>query len=334
MAWQWTQDTEARLQRFLEDAGITRGPLSIKGIGDGHSNLTYLVSDGRSEVVVRRPPPPPIPKGAHDVKREAQVLQALEGSRVPVAKVFAVADEGEVLDVPLYVMSYVEGFVISETTAQSALLSAVVPDMAFALVQAMADLHKVDWEAAGLAGYGRPKGFNGRHLKRIRSLIVNGKGELPQAFGEIENWLSNNVPVESAEAIVHGDFRIGNVIFSTGPAVKLLAVLDWELATLGDPLLDLAYLLCSWPSQSAPATPLHDMSSSLFSDACPSREALAERYAALTGSDISNLRWYQVFVEWKLAVLYEFSRRAGKDKYYATPGLVEAFLASAKSMMP
>jgi aminoglycoside phosphotransferase (APT) family kinase protein len=315
-AWDWTPETLAALRRFLGASG----DLTTRAIGDGHSNLTYLVRGAERPVVVRRPPPPPVPPGGHDVLREARLISALQGSGVPVPEVLAVAQEGEVLDVPFYVMSYIDGVVATTDTPPG--LVSHRRDVAFAMVDTLAALHAVDWRAAGLEGFGRPEGFNARHLRRMAGLVDGEK------FDPVREWLESNVPPESGDAILHNDFRVGNVMLSEEPPARILAVLDWELATIGDPLFDVGYFFASYPEGEA-ETPTQDLATMFLEPGYPTRAELAERYAADTGRDLSNLRWYTVMALWKLAVLYEYAHRRGEDAYYQDPALVERFLTAA-----
>jgi aminoglycoside phosphotransferase (APT) family kinase protein len=316
-AWDWTPDTLGRLELFLADCGLTSGPLRTKAIGDGHSNLTYLVSDGTHDVVVRRPPPPPVPPGGHDVLREAKLIAALYGTGVPVPEVHAVGQAGEVLDVPFYVMSYVAGIVATDETP----VGLDGQGIAYAMVDTLKALHAVDFRARGLEGFGRPEGFNARHLRRMAGLVQDHF----EPFAACFDWLSANTPAESGESILHGDFRLGNLMLGTDPPERVLAVLDWELATLGDPLLDVGYFLASYPEPGEPRTPTQDLGAASVQGDWPSRAQLAERY----GVEPAQLRWYTVMATWKLAVLYEYARRRGEDAYYADPALVERFLAAA-----
>jgi aminoglycoside phosphotransferase (APT) family kinase protein len=329
MSWDWTEETLGALEAFLRERDLASGPLTTRRIGDGHSNLTFLVSDGDRELVVRRPPPPPVPPGGHDVLREARLLQALAGTDVPVAAVQAVAQADEVIDVPFYVMDFVRGAVVTGATHDALAAPEHRREIAESFIDVLADLHAVDWRARGLEGFGRPEGFNERHLRRIGGLVRDEDGNPPPAFTEIEAWLAANVPPESGESIVHNDYRIGNVMLAPEPPGRVVAVLDWELATIGDPLLDVGYILASYPQEGEPRTPTQDFGLALLEPGYPPREALAERYAARTGRDLSDLSWYMAMSEWKIGVLYEYARRRGEDAYYADPTLVERFLAAA-----
>lgn len=332
MSWEWTPETLAALETFLAERGLSSGPLHTQPIGDGHSNLTFLVTDGNSSFVVRRPPPPPVPPRGHDMLREARVLGALGDSRVPVPTVLAVAQPGEVLDVPFYVMTHVDGTVATIETPAALRSPSHMHALGETLIDTLAALHSVDWLAAGLDGFGRPEGFNARHLRRMAGLVAND-GRVPAAFAGLAEWLTESIPAESGAAIVHNDFRLGNVVLSRDAPARILAVLDWELATIGDPLLDLGYFLASCPAAGEPLTPTQELATALRDPGFPSHEELAERYAEATGTDPSNLAWYVTMALWKLAVLYEYGLRRFRtghgDPYYADPTLVQRFLAAA-----
>ena len=322
-AWDWAPADLAALERLL-DGAVGPGPLSARRIGDGHSNLTFLVSGGGGSVVVRRPPPPPVPPGAHDVLREAALLRGLACTGVPVPTVLATAEAGEVLDSPLYVMTHVAGPVVTTRTPAPLATPAARRAAGESLADTLAALHAVDWRAAGLSGMGRPEGFNARHHRRMRGLL----GSLPPEFAEVDTWLAAHVPAESGATIVHGDYRLGNVVLAPDPPGRVVAVLDWELATLGDPLLDVGYLLASWPQAGDPLVPTAALGAAALEPGWPTRAELAARYATASGRDVGDLRWYTALSLWKLAVLYEYSRRRGADAYY-TEAQVAAFLAAA-----
>jgi aminoglycoside phosphotransferase (APT) family kinase protein len=302
------------LARFLRERGLCDGPLRVGRIGDGHSNLTYAVTDGHRTVVLRRPPPLPAPPGANDVLREARLMGALRGTAVPVPAVLAIARAGEVLDVPCYVMSFAEGSVITAETPAALSQPGTRREIGEDLIDTLAALHAVDWRAAGLGDLGRPEGFNARHLRRMERLIADDGGRLPPHFAPARDWLAARVPPESGHAIVHSDFRIGNVVIAPDAPGRVGAVLDWELATVGDPLLDVGYFLASVPGPEGPLTPVQEFATAMLEDGYPDRADLAARYAWHTGRDLSGLAWYTVMAQWKLAVLYEYSHRRLRDR--------------------
>jgi aminoglycoside phosphotransferase (APT) family kinase protein len=330
LSWDWTEDTLAALAAFLDERGVMSGPLTSRPIGDGHSNLTFLISNGDRSVVVRRPPPPPLPPGANDMLREARFLAGLHATGFPVPEVLATVQEGEVLDVPFYVMSFARGHVVTTETPEGLATPEQRRHLAHSLVDTLARLHQTDYGAAGLDDLGRPEGFNARHLTRMARLIQDAEGKQPAEFAEIFEWLRANVPGESGAAVIHNDYRIGNMVIAPDEPGRVAAVLDWELATLGDPLFDLGYFLSSVPEPGHARTPTEDLGTAMLEDGYPSRAELAQRYAEQTGADLTNLDWYITLALWKLAALYEYSRRRGEDEYYLTPGLVDSFLAEAR----
>jgi aminoglycoside phosphotransferase (APT) family kinase protein len=192
----------------------------------------------------------------------------------------------------------------------------------------------VAWREVGLADFGRPEGFNARQLRRMRALLAVDE-DVPKSFTPLDDWLHAHLPPESATAIVHNDFRIGNMIVDT-TAGRVAAVLDWELATIGDPLADLGYLLTSYPAPGEPLVPTSAMGTAVLEPGYPSRMELLDRYADRTGADVSNVNWYATLAMYKLASLYEYSRRRFEtgigDPYYADPELVTAFLAEGERL--
>ena len=332
--WTWSEAELQRLGRFLADRGLCGPAVTAQAIGDGHSNLTFLVGDGEKRVVVRRPPPPPLPPGAHDVLREARLLAALEPTDVPTPRVLATLAAGELLDVPVFVMDFVDGTVITEETPAPAANERLRRRIGESLVDTLAALHNVDWVAVGLGDFGKPDGFNARQLRRMRSLIAQD-GVVPKSFAALDDWLQAHVPPESATSVVHNDFRIGNMIIETETG-RVAGVLDWELATIGDPLADLGYFLTSYPMPGEPLVPTAAMGTAVLEPGYPGRTELLDRYADRTGADVSTVNWYATLAMYKLAALYEYSRRRFEegigDPYYADPALVSSFLAAGERL--
>jgi aminoglycoside phosphotransferase (APT) family kinase protein len=332
--WTWSDDELGALGHFLADRDLCGPTVTAETIGDGHSNLTFLISDGQSRVVVRRPPPPPLPPGAHDVLREARLLAALSQTLVPVPRVLATVPAGELLDVPLVVMEFVDGSVITESTPAARNDTRLRRRIGESLVDTLAVLHTVPLRQVGLGDFGRPDGFNARQLRRMRSL-VSVDGVVPRAFAPLDDWLHAHMPAESATSVVHNDYRIGNMIVDLKTGC-IAAVLDWELATIGDPLADLGYLLVSYPVPGEPLVPTSAMGTAVLEPGYPARAQLLDRYADHTGADMSGVNWYATLAMYKLAALYEYSRRRFEDgvgdPYYADPALVTSFLAAGERL--
>jgi aminoglycoside phosphotransferase (APT) family kinase protein len=249
--------------------------------------------------------------------------------------VLATAEAGELLDVPLFVMDFIEGAVITESTPLPANDIRSRRRIGESLIDTLAELHHVAWREVGLGEFAKPEGFNARQLRRMRALVAT-EGHLPPSFVGLDAWLQSHLPPESATAIVHNDFRVGNTIVDTTSGA-VVAVLDWELATIGDPLADLGYFLTSYPAPGEPLIPTSVMATALLETGYPSRGALLERYAERTDTDVSGVNWYAALAMFKLAALYEYSRRRFEDgvgdPYYADPGLVAAFLLAGEKLV-
>jgi aminoglycoside phosphotransferase (APT) family kinase protein len=290
------------LEAWLDEQGLGRGALVVTRIGDGHSNATFLLEREGARVVLRRAPRPPLPPSAHDMLREARVLAALEG-RARVPRVLAVCRDAEVLGVPFYVMDEVRGHVVTGELPASLGTPDSRRRAGEDLVDALVELHSVDIASAGLSDFGRPDGYLERQLRRFGALWEhNATRELP-LVDELAAWLRQALPRSGEACVVHGDYRLGNVVLDPEQP-RVLALLDWELATLGDPLADLGYLVATYSDARSPATVL-DLSPVTRADGFPSRPELIVRYAERSGRDASALAWYEVLALWKAAVFCE-----------------------------
>jgi aminoglycoside phosphotransferase (APT) family kinase protein len=196
-------------------------------------------------------------------------------------------------------------------------------------------IHAVDRQAAGLRDLGRPDGFLRRQLDRLPQLVAEADGSLPAPFGELRDRLRATMPVSGEATLVHGDFRLGNVMLARQAPVRVLGVLDWELAGIGDPLADLAYTLATYAVPDEPLHALTALSTATRADGFPTRDGLARRYAAATGRDLTRLPWYEAFQLFKLALLFEYNHRRtltypDGDPYYADPQLVRGLLEASR----
>ena len=272
-------------------------------IAGGKSNLTYRVASDAGEVVLRRPPLGHVLPTAHDMVREHRVQAALEPTPFPVPRMLHIGNE---LGVDFYVMERVVGHICrnrlpagyADTPAERAAIGA-------ALVDTLADLHRVDPAAVGLAEFGRPAGFMARQLRRWTQQWERTKtDELPELDALCEA-LGRDLPEQRAETIVHGDFRLDNTILHPTVPGRILAVLDWEMSTLGDPLADLGTFLAYWASDDDPdaIAEARIMAPVTATEGFPSRAEIVERYAARTGFDVADVDWYQAFSFFKLAVI-------------------------------
>ncbi len=277
-------------------------PLEFGLIAGGHSNLTYSVTDrtGR-RWVLRRPPLGHVLESAHDVAREHRIISALAGTDVPVAPTVGVCEDREVNDAPFYVMEFVEGAVLHDADAATAVPESDREALGLEVVDVLARLHMIDPDEVGLGQLGRKEAYLERQLKRWTKQWENSKQREIPAMDECRRLLAERMPTQIGASIVHGDYRLGNMLVA-GPSIR--AVLDWELCTLGDPLADFGYLLNSWilpgeldtrPGDQPPTT----------AGGFPSREALVERYAGITGRDLSEIDYYRAFSHWRLAAIGE-----------------------------
>ena len=254
------------LEAFLDAHGLGSGELEAEPVGDGHSNVTYLIRRDGGEWVLRRPPRPPLPPSAHDVLREAFLLRALEGTDVRLPRVLATCDDDTVTGAPFYVMERVEGVVLAAELPPGLDGQRIGAE----LVDALVEVHAVDWRACGLEGYGKPTGYLERQLRRFGGLWEhNATRELP-ALDEVTAWLGEHRPESGPATIVHGDYRLGNVMF-TGD--RLSAIFDWELATIGDPLADVGYLIATWAQPGDPPSMVASLSTVTRQPGFPTRDA-------------------------------------------------------------
>ncbi|GAB06250.1 phosphotransferase [Gordonia amarae] len=293
----------AKLRAFLVDQGVdVAGELTVDLISGGKSNLTFGVSDGKSNWVVRRPPTGGLTPSAHDMNREWAVTHALQGTSVPVATTVAVDPEGEVIGAPFTVVEYVDGLVVRSAQDLAALSDDDVARNCEALVSTLASLHAVDYASVGLESFGRPEGFAGRQVKLWARQWGHVKTRDLPDLDTLVAALSERVPAESRNTIVHGDFRVDNTILAKGDPGTVRAVVDWEMSTLGDPLTDIA-LMCVY------RTPVFDtvlgFDAAWTSDRYPSADAIASRYAELAGIDLGDWDFYLALANLKLGVIGE-----------------------------
>jgi aminoglycoside phosphotransferase (APT) family kinase protein len=290
------------LERFLgQRVPEFQGRLDATFLAGGRSNLTYLLTDGTSRWVLRRPPLGGLTPSAHDVLREYRVMAALSGTDVPVARAVA-HDEGEILGVPFALVEYVQGPVIRTEEELHALPQADIDRCAYALIDVLARLHALDPEAVGLGAFGRPQGYLGRQIRRWNDQWQRvGTRPLPD-IDALHTRLAAIQPTESGVSVLHGDFRIDNVILSPDDPADVRAVVDWEMAALGDPLADLGLHI----AYSDPAfAPVLTGSAASTSPRLPGADGLLDRYATLTGRDLSGFSFYLALGYFKAAVIAE-----------------------------
>ena len=281
----------------------------VERIGGGQSNVTCRVVLRDRVVILRRPPPGPLPPRAHDVLREYRVLAALaQAGSVPVPRAITACDDPSVIGAPFFLMEALPGDAI-RWQIPPRLAAAPLPtrrEIGMQLVDALAALHAVDPAAVGLGDFGPPAGYVPRQIRRWRGQLDHARVRPVPDLDWAADWLEQHQPPEPAQArIVHGDYRLDNVIFTQSPPPKLLGIVDWELATLGDPLADLGWLLAFWRETSDGPHLLPILTPVMEQPGFPSRAQLAARYAERTGQTLPDLTFYVVFAMWRMAVLLE-----------------------------
>lgn len=295
------------LTAYLDERLPGKGSLEIERHQAGHSNETFFIRRDGREYVLRRPPLGAFLPSAHDVGREYRVISALQATSVRVPRTFCASEDESIIGAPFYVMEKVDGYVIRDSLPD-VFAEGDRPKVGDELVDALVELHSVEPSSVGLGDFGKPTGYLARQLKRWTGqmeLTLPHTRPLPDlvAVGE---WLTANPPASERSTLVHGDYKLDNVLF--GPDKNLAAILDWEMSTIGDPLADLGWMISFWREPG-------DVAGNLFAETTRvtelsgfrSRAELIDRYASATGSDVTALPWYQVLAIWKLAILLEGS---------------------------
>lgn len=281
----------------------TVGDLTAAQITGGKSNLTYRITDGSHRWILRRPPLGTVLHSSHDVGREFRVMQALHGSVVPVPAVVADCPDPIVIGAPFYVMGQVDGVVLNTHELVATLTSAQRATLGNTLVDKLVALHEIDPAEVGLANLGKPSGYLDRQLNRwVRQFEAIKVRPLPHV-DTLADKLARAMPEHQGAGIVHGDYRIDNVITAPDDPSKIAAVLDWEMATLGDPLSDLGILVSFWDEPGQPHNPITNGLTAF--DGFPTADEVVHRYAEQRNIDSSIVDWYCVFGLWKVAVILE-----------------------------
>src|SRR5688500_18510790 len=295
------------LARYLAShrPGLATGPLRATLVAGGRSNLTYFVTDGTTEYVLRRPPLGPVLATAHDMGREYTVISALAGTAVPVPETLLMCGDDTVLGAPFYLMARVPGEVLRTRAQTDPLPADARRDLAHAMIDTLAALHRVDPYEVGLGEFGRPDGLLARPVRRWSAQLVRSRSRVLPDADALRDGLAATVPASPPPAIVHGDFRLDNLIVD--PAARAVrAVLDWEMATLGDPLTDLGLLVTYSDVLGGEAAADNPVATAIGPAAgFPPASDLLERYAKTSATDLSALPWYTALACYKLAVILE-----------------------------
>jgi aminoglycoside phosphotransferase (APT) family kinase protein len=316
-------------------------PLEIERISGGHSNETFFIRRGGQEWVLRRPPRGPLLPTAHDVLREYRVLKALNTTNVPTPQVLLACEDTSIIGAPFYLMERVPGLVIRQELPSYAGDIAGKRAICMALVDALVALHGADWRAIGLETFGKPEGYLERQVRRWTGQLEKSRQRPLPDLDAVTAWLTEHMPVSGPATIVHGDYRLDNVIFAEG-GPQVLAIVDWEMATLGDPLADVGYLLSFWREPGDPEPEFtSEMWRAMEQPGFMTRDEITEYYAERSGRSMHDVSFYVALAIWKLAILLEgsYSRhRAGTtdDPFFESldkgvPALARRALAVCKS---
>jgi aminoglycoside phosphotransferase (APT) family kinase protein len=286
------------LAPFRMDPGL---PMHAELIAGGKSNLTYRLTDDSGDWVLRRPPLGHVLATAHDMTREYRVMSALGPTPVPVPAMVTLCEDPGVIGAPFYVMEYVSGSVLRRTADTDMLNDDERTALAHKLIDTLADLHELDPADMGLGDFGHPEGFLQRQVRRWSQQLERSRSRDIPGIDKLAENLASRVPVSQRASVVHGDYRLDNVL--VGPDQQIRAVLDWEMATIGDPLCDLGLLSVYAAAQPAAAGVISDGMGP--HNGFPSIESLIQRYAARSGVDLGQLSWYTALGYFKLAVICE-----------------------------
>lgn len=297
-----------RLRSLLDEAlGGTR-PTEVAPMAGGGSCEAFAVQHGDRLLVLRRAPRHASSATAHDVLREFRILDAIKDERVPLARPLLACDDPEVFGSPFFLMEHVDGAPLLTHVPEAWAAAPHTHGRALEeLVDALVAVHAVDWQACGLGHLPHHDDFLTRQRRRwLDQLASYGGRDLPAAH-QVADWLDAHQPPDQPPALCHGDYKLDNVLFAPGPPPRLLAVLDWEMAAIGDPLVDLAWAMVFHPGPEGTIPLATSKPPTIDQGSLPGRQDLVDRYAARSGRDTSAMGWYHVFARWKLAIVLEGS---------------------------
>ncbi len=294
-----------RVEAFLDAHGLGAGPLRAERIGPGGgSNFSFILERGGDRFVLRRPPRPPLPPSAHDMVREARLQLALAPQGIRLPPILAVCEDEDVLGVPFYVMAYLDGHVVTEALPAGLEEPQARRRLGEELVDSLVEIHAADVTTSALAAFARPGSYLERQVRRFTQLWdVNATRELPVVV-EVAARLAAQLPEPLPETVVHGDYRLGNLMLEQDRPDRVQAVLDWEMGAIGDPRADLGYLLATYAEPGGGPSPLGVTPVTVL-EGFPSKAELASRYVARSGREVEPLGWFEALALWKAAVFCE-----------------------------
>lgn len=298
--------------RYLNDTfGTNNDQVEVGRLGEGHSNLTFLVRRGSDQWVLRRPPRGDILPGTHEMHREFRIMAAIQraGMPVPVPRQIALCEDASYIGAPFFLMEPIDGVCIRAAAPPQFDADEHRRRLGQQLVDRLADVHALDWRAVGLESLARkPDEFLARNLVRMQQLYdMIRHREVPE-IDRAGDWLRANAPEQTATTLTHGDYKLDNVLFSAAPPPEIVAVLDWEISTIGDPMVDLGWMLY-FSREAADPVYGYEMTTATEQPGYPTRAELAQRYAQRSGRSLRDLRFYTALAGWKIAIIMEGSYR-------------------------
>ena len=300
----------ARFRDWLTEVTGEAAEVTVTPIRGGGSCEMFRVDRLGQAWVVRRAPLAAVSDTAHQVIREARIMETLGAAGIPVPTVLARSDDPAILGAPFFVMSYVDGGVIRRDGLPEALRQDPSSHgrIGEQLIDTLVQLHAIDWTGTALADLSHPEGFLPRQVDRWLTQLSRYRARDLRGVDELAVWLRGNLPADGDLTVMHGDYKLDNVIWAPIPPPRVACVVDFEMTTVGDPLIDLAWAMIFWPDAGNPislASP--DSPHGIARDQCQTPRELIDRYADATGRDLSRFDWYQVFSAWKLAIVLEAS---------------------------
>jgi len=326
-----------RLATWMDDQGLPgKGePVEHQFVSGGSQNEIYELRRTGLHCVIRIPPPTAPADRDKGIIREWRIIEALDGTDVPHTRAVAVCSDASVLGRPFYLMGFIDGWSPMDQKGWPAPFDTDIDarrGLAYQLAEGIALLSKVDWRAKGLTDLGRPDGFHERQVDRWTSFFERIKGRELEGMETATTWLREHRPMDFVPGLMHGDYQFANVMFRHGAPARLAAIVDWEMGTVGDPKLDLAWMVQDWPEDTA--VPTDTEFSYVDLQGMPSRSELVAHYADVSGRQVDDLDYYLILAKWKLAIVLEqgFQRAGDDEKLLAFGPVVPELMTSAAEL--
>jgi len=324
------------LAAWMDSRGLAPGaPIETNFVAGGTQNEIFEIRRGDIHAALRIPPPGAPEQRDDGIVREWRIIEALGGTDVPHTPAIALCDDQSVLGRTFYLMGFVDGWSPMNTDGWPAPFDTDLDarcGLSYALVEGAALLSKVDWQAKGLQDLGRPDGFHERQVERWTRFLDRIKARDIPGFDEATAWLGAHKPLDYVPGIMHGDYQFANVMFGHGAPARLAAIVDWEMGTVGDPKIDLAWIVQAWPENMD--DPEATMASYVDLTGMPTRDQLLARYSEVSGRQVDDIDYYVILAKWKLAIVLEqgFQRAGDDEKLLAFGPVVLDLMAGAADL--